>query len=192
MRRITVVALMALALACMASPASAAYQVYTAGPLSTFSIDFFISNGGPGTIPRIEYDLTDTKSLAAGNPPLTIQSPIASQSGVTASPFYSNLAAPPDEYYGFGFDFTGFTSGNTFTFNWDPDIASDRGFGGIMGELSGSKVTLFTDGGTIAGVLLPDERQFRLEMQAVPVPGTLLLFGPGLAFLAALKRKFRG
>jgi hypothetical protein len=35
------------------------------------------------------------------------------------------------------------------------------------------------------------EHAFRLESSAVPIPGAIWLFGPGLAGLAAIRRKFR-
>ena len=56
MKKIGILALVFVCLLGLASMASA-YQVYSSGPLNSFSIDFFVNNNGPGTINSIQFEL---------------------------------------------------------------------------------------------------------------------------------------
>lgn len=111
---------------------------------------------------------------------------------MTGLDFYTNPSGTLDHYYGFGFDFPSFSSGNSFAFSIDPDIEGDEGYGAVVSELEGTGVKLFTTGGTITGFLTPDVEKTHLELHqssAVPLPPTMMLFGPGLAFLASLRKR---
>jgi hypothetical protein len=90
----------------------------------------------------------------------------------------------------FGFDFTSFNNGESFSFAWDPDIASNAGYGAIISELAGTLVTLDTTGGTVMGALgIVGDQLIVVIASPAPEPGSLALVGLGILALAALRRR---
>ena len=96
----------------------------------------------------------------------------------------------------FGFDFTGFDPLNVFVFSWDPDVASNGGYGAIVAELAGTVITasvrfsadeVLTYSGTM-GIVGHD-----VAANPVPVPEpetyAMLLAGLGLIGFAGYRRK---
>ena len=85
----------------------------------------------------------------------------------------------------FGFNFTGFNTGESFSFGWDPDIATNPGYGAILSEADGTLVTLVTTGGTVSGTMHINANGGLSATinspTAVPEPATLALLGLGLA-----------
>lgn len=96
----------------------------------------------------------------------------------------------------FGFDFTGFDPLNVFTFSWDPDVASNGGYGAVVAELAGTVITasvrfsadeVLTYSGTM-GVVGHD---VAANLVPVPEPETyaMLLAGLGVLGFAGYRRK---
>lgn len=96
----------------------------------------------------------------------------------------------------FGFDFTGFNTGESFSFSWDPDIASDADYGAVLGEQEGMGITLLTSGGTVSGSLavigIGAEQSLQAVIESptgVPEPGTLALLGIALGVIGFARRR---
>jgi hypothetical protein len=76
----------------------------------------------------------------------------------------------------------GVSSGNGSSANWGWSL--DQAATGVAGEYFANQNGVFPNSG--------GPYQMRLsDMAPVPVPGALLLFGPGLAGLAAIRRRFK-
>lgn len=183
-----------LAIGLISPPASAGvFTITSPGPLDAlFPTTLRIDNADGFDLLRATFDLSGTEAAAPGTQPLIIEPP----------PF--NVVAPPggtatffqDTDTVFGFVFTGFNNGETFSFDWDPDIAGNVDYGAQVIEQVGMLITLDTAGGTVSGTLQVDPAQANLiaiiespPVAGVPDPGSLALLGAALAGFAFARRR---
>ena len=96
----------------------------------------------------------------------------------------------------FGFDFTGFDPLDVFQFSWDPDVASNGGYGAVVAELAGTVITASVrfDGGdvlTYSGTMGIVGHDVAANLVPVPEPETyaMLLAGLGLLGFVGSRRK---
>lgn len=93
----------------------------------------------------------------------------------------------------FGFNFTGFGAGNTFSFTWDPDSANDGSYGATGNpDFVGAVVTAVTDSGVLKGTIAYDGRDLVFaNLAPVPEPETYAMLLAGLGILGATARRQR-
>jgi hypothetical protein len=183
-------ALVAL-LACfglVAGPAmSGTFTVSSPNPLDSFSIILDIFNNDGFDLLKVTFDTSGTTAIGGGGGPLVfggfVGTPTDPAGGTSAG--FGVLGGTS-----FGFDFTGFNTGEAFSFGWDPDTASDSGYGAVIAELAGTLVTLDTSGGTVLGVLgIVGQELIVVIASPAPEPGSLALVALGILALAALRRR---
>ena len=161
-----------------------AYQVFSSGPLdSSFPIDFFIDNDGPGVINSVEFSLGSPLVFGGlvGLP--------TGPAGGTATLFTVPVLGVDAK---FGFNFTSFDVGDSFSFGWDPDTVTDPDFGAVIGDLAGTVVSLFATEGKYCGQMVIDPTGNHLVTDLscftpAPLPGSLLLLGSGLLGLVGFR-----
>ena len=182
-----------------ASPAGS-ITVTNPGPLGSFSINTAAFDGTSGQNEKLTFDLSGTHCTDGGSCILGESLVFGGASG--GSFVYDPEANGTSSVFGavgstiFGFDFTGFDPLNVFTFSWDPDVASNGGYGAIVAELAGTVVTasvrfsadeVLTYSGTM-GIVGHD-----VAANPVPVPEpetyAMLLAGLGLIGFAGYRRK---
>lgn len=160
-------------------------------PPGSFNIQFTVANNDGFDITKITFDLSNTQSNSAGNPPLTNGGTFGESgpAGGTATPFSSGQ-------FVFGYNFTSFNNGEQFLFNLDPDIATDGSYGAATEELLGTLVTVVTTGGTVQGTIqmmagpAGAARFPGVSIESpVPEPTTYALMGAGLGLLALVRRR---
>jgi hypothetical protein len=178
-----------LALGLVSLPASAGFFTVTSpGPLDGFEIRIQIDNADGFDLLRATFDLSGTEAAAPGMQTLTIEPPpfnVVDPPGGTATFFQISDTV-------FGFDFTGFNDGETFSFDWDPDIAGDIDYSATVVEQVGMLITLDVAGATVGGTLQIDSDGFGLIAviaSPVPEPASLVLLGAALAGLALARRR---
>ena len=182
-----------------ASPAGS-ITVTNPGPLGSFSINTAAFDGTSGMIEKLTFDLSGTHCTDGGSCVLGESLVFGGSGGGTFA--YDPEANGTSSLFGavgatvFGFDFTGFDPLNVFTFSWDPDVASNGGYGAIVAELAGTVITasvrfsadeVLTYSGTM-GIVGHD-----VAANPVPVPEpetyAMLLAGLGLIGFAGYRRK---
>ena len=182
-----------------ASPAGS-ITVTNPGPLGSFSINTAAFDGTSGQIEKLTFDLSGTHCTDGGSCILGESLVFGGASG--GSFVYDPEANGTSSVFGavgstiFGFDFTGFDPLNVFVFSWDPDVASNGGYGAIVAELAGTVITasvrfsadeVLTYSGTM-GIVGHD-----VAANPVPVPEpetyAMLLAGLGLIGFAGYRRK---
>ena len=127
MKRLLIIGALALSAVTLSA---GTFTVTTAGPLNSTAIGTSILNNDGFDLLRVTFDLSMTKSLAPGNPQLVIDNlgtiAVTPPAGGTATYFQSVPLG--GGFSTFGFNFTSFNNGDSFSFTWDPDIASDASY----------------------------------------------------------------
>lgn len=173
------------ALALLGAAAVSATTVFT--PLNGFLISTTITNDS-GTMSQIRFDLSDTVSMDGSQVVF---------GGLTGVPGFAPVGSSTYSLVGaegasvFGFDFTSFEAGQSFTFGWDPDSADNPNYGASPGDLVGTVVTAFVDGSpNLRGVMaLDDAGNLGTTLAPVPEPQTYALMLAGLAVVAGVARR---
>ncbi|MBX9893921.1 MAG: PEP-CTERM sorting domain-containing protein [Nitrosomonas sp.] len=182
-----------------ASP-SGSITVTNPGPLNSFSINTAAFDGTSGQIEKLTFDLSGTHCLDGGSCILGESLVFGGSSGGFFA--YDPETNGTSSLFGavgstvFGFDFTGFDPLNVFTFSWDPDVASNGGYGAVVAELAGTVITAsvrFDDNSvlTYSGTMDIVGRDVAANLVPVPEPETyaMLLAGLGVLGFAGYRRK---
>ena len=158
------------------------FTVTSPGPLTSTGIGVNIANNDGFDLLRVTFGLAGTTSTVGGQS-LVIGGHF-SESGPPAGTFsYFQNTASGGGFLNFGYTFTGFNTGESFSFAWDPDIATDPSYGAAVSELDGMTVLLETSGGNVNGVMRIDQRAGNVSAtiaSPVPEPASLMMMGGGL------------
>jgi len=182
-----------------ASPAGS-ITVTNPGPLGSFGINTAAFDGTSGQIEKLTFDLSGTHCIDGGSCILGESLVFGGSGG--GNFIYDPEANGTSSLFGavgstvFGFDFTGFDPLNVFAFSWDPDVASNGGYGAIVAELAGTVITASVrfDGGeilTYSGTMGIVGHDVAANLVPVPEPETyaMLLAGLGVLGFAGYRRK---
>ena len=172
-------------LALLGASAVSATTVFT--PLNGSLINTTIANDG-GSMSTIRFDLSDT---------VTMDGSQAVFGGLYGGESFTPVGTSTYALVGaagatvFGFNFTSFNAGQSFSFGWDPDSADNADYGAVPKDLVGTIVTaMFDSGPAMRGVLvLDDAGNLGTTLTPVPEPETYALMLAGLAVVAGVARR---
>ncbi len=182
MRRGAVALGVGLAFATVSATATAGvFSITAAGPLTSSDINLSILNNDGFDLLKVTFDLSTTSKPLVFGGSFNLSGP----AGGAATGF----GVQNDSLW--GFEFTGFNSGESFSFSWDPDIASNDSYGATVGEQDGMGITLETSGGTVSGKLVIVNNDHLEAIIASPVsePETTALIAVGLGFAGLVGRR---
>lgn len=182
----------------VAYASSGSITVTNPGPLNSFSINTAVFNGTSGQIDSLTFDLSGTHCLDGGSCILG-ESLVFGGSGGGIF-IYDPEANGTSASFGavgatvFGFNYTGNDPLNVFAFSWDPDVASNGGYGAVVAELAGTKITAsvrFDGGSTVlyAGTMGAVGPDVAANLVPVPEPATYAMLLAGLGVIGALARR---
>jgi hypothetical protein len=186
--RIVGVVVTGLALSVGAQQAAAGtFTIVNPGPADSATFNTSILNNDGFDLLSVLFDLTNTVA-SNGDGSLTFGGGVVNldPTGGTSSLFVNDIRH-------FGFNFTGFNSGESFDFFWDPDTEHDSSYGALVAQMAGTVVTLTTSGGVVSGTMLlqRDGSVSATINSPVPEPASILLFGAGLVGVAAHRMRRR-
>lgn len=175
----------AVALAVGTTQALAAGSIIVSEPGGDgFNIQTGGFNGSSFDITQIVFDFSGTTTadgsyLVIDGSPTSINAP----AGGSATFFGSGAV--------FGFNFTSFSTFETFSFSWDPDSAIDGSYGASGLDFIGGVVTAYTSGGQYAGTfqLVGSGPDVTALLSPVPEPLTSASLLAGLGVLGLARRR---
>ncbi len=172
---------------CFAAPISQTFTIVNPGPLDSSLIVTSIFNDDNYEVLFAIFDTTGTSALN-GSGPL-----VFGGLGSVTDPSEGTSSLILQRADRWHFFFTGFTTGKSFTFSWNPDTASDPGYSAVVAELAGIEVSLGTTGGLVYGTMhvLDDSVGVTLDLLPVPEPGTAALIVVGLIGLICFRCRVR-
>ena len=173
------------ALALLGAAAVSASTVFT--PLNGSLINTTITNDS-GTMSMIRFDLGNTVTMDGSQ---AVFGGLYGAAGFTPAGGSTYALVGGAGATVFGFDFTSFNAGQSFSFGWDPDSAINPNYGALPKDLVGTVVTASFDGGpAMRGVLALDASgNLGTVLLAVPEPETYALMLAGLAIVAGVARR---
>lgn len=167
--------------------AAGTFTVYSPSSTDSTDITLNILNNDGFDLLKVTFDTSNTTALGGGGGALVfggfVGTPTDPAGGTSTGFGVINSTT-------FGFDFTGFNSGESFSFAWDPDTATDSAYGAVIAELAGTIVTLSTSGGDVMGTLDVVDRVLTVTIPSpAPEPGTLALIAMAMLVLAVVRRR---
>lgn len=152
---------------------------------SDFSILTSVENNY-GLVSSMTFDFSNTHT-SDGSYTVIDGSPFS-----VSAPFGTAVFVPTSPSL-FGFNFTGFGAGNTFSFGWDPDSAINGSYGATGNpDFVGAVVTAVTDSGVLKGTIAYNGRDLVFaNLAPVPEPETYAMLLAGLGILGATARRQR-
>lgn len=163
------------------------FRIGSAEALNSVNINLQIQNRDTFDLLGIRFDLRPTVSLGDGTP-LIFDNAVGLFSVVSTGVASWALNTVPSGA-GFGIDFTGFNFGDSFGFNFDPDIASNPAYGAVISELDGTLVTLLTSGGVVSGTLEAGTRLSASILSPIPEPEIYAMLAAGLGLMGFVARR---
>ena len=173
------------ALALLGAAAASATSVST--PLNGSLIGTTITNDS-GAMSMIRFDLSNTVTMDGSQ---AVFGGLYGAAGFTPAGGSTYALVGGAGATVFGFDFTSFNAGQSFTFGWDPDSANNPNFGALPKDLVGTVITAVIVGGpNLRGVwMLDNAGNLDTVLTPVPEPETYALMLVGLAAVAGVARR---
>ncbi len=158
-------------------------DITVSNPASGYSILTSVENNY-GLVSSMTFDFSNTHT-SDGSYTVIDGSPSSMFAAFGSATFIPSSATT------FGFSFTGFTAGNTFSFSWDPDSAINGAYGATGNpDFVGAVVTAVTDSGVLKGTIAYDGSALVFaNLAPIPEPETYAMLLAGLGILGATARR---